>query len=95
MKYECGERELIVCQCCEEETITQNYDNGTRETTNRLGKLSRREFDESGLLVKYTDENGNIKTYEYDERNNIIRETDGNGNSIVKEYNLLQQLRTL
>lgn len=62
-------------------------ENGKRTTINRNVDTSIRVFNDDGLLVSYTDENGNTKTYEYDERYNIIKETDNNGNCIIKTYN--------
>lgn len=60
---------------------------GKRITTDRCGHQSVRIFDQNGLLVSHTDENGNTKTYAYDERFNVIKETDARGNSVVKVYN--------
>ena len=42
------------------------YDGNKRTITNRNGKQSTREYNDLGLLIKHTDENGNQKTYEYD-----------------------------
>ncbi len=63
------------------------YDENKRITTNRNGKQSIRVYNDKGLLVSFTDENGNATTYEYDERNNVIKETDARGNSVIKSYN--------
>ena len=62
--------------------------NGKRITTDRCGRQSIRIFDQNGLLVSHSDENGNTKTYTYDERFNVVKETDARGNSVVKVYNL-------
>ena len=65
----------------------ENYEAGTRITTNRSDKKSYRFYNTKGLLTKYKDENGNETAYEYDENCNVIKETDANGNSVIKTYN--------
>ena len=67
------------------------YDGLKRITTNRCGKQCIREYDENGLLIKFTDENSNVTTYEYDDRCNMTKETDARGNSVIKSYNSLNK----
>ena len=66
---------------------TLNYDGNKRITTDRNGNQSIRVFNNDGLLVSHTDENGNVKTYSYDSRYNVTKESDANGHSVIKFYN--------
>ena len=63
------------------------YENDKRITTNRNGKQSTREYDDNGLMVKYTDENGNSKTYVYDDYCNVTKEIDAKEHCVTKIYN--------
>ena len=66
---------------------TFRYDGNTRITTDRNGNQSIRMFDDNGLLISHTNENGDVKTYSYDSRYNVIKETDAIGNFVSKSYN--------
>ena len=68
-------------------TLFEYYDDGKRVTTNRNNDKSERYFNESGLLVRYVDENGYEKRYSYDENFNITEEIDALEHKITKVYN--------
>ena len=77
------QRDAILGSMQAEFTYTYNQ----RVTKDRNGKQSIREYNDDGLLIRYTDENGNTKVYEYDECYNMTKETDAKGNSVTKVYN--------
>ncbi len=63
------------------------YGENTVTITNRNGDISRRVYNDDGLLISYTDENGYTTAYTYDARGNMLTETDALGNTTTKEYN--------
>ena len=68
-------------------TIIYDEEENKRIVKDRNGKVSIRLFNDEGLLIRNTDENGCSTCYVYDEYYNLVCETDAKGNSITKQYN--------
>jgi len=60
---------------------------GSRTTIDRSGNTTLRRFNDSGMLVKYIDENRNAVEYTYDSSFNLIGEKDPLGKSVQRVYN--------